>query len=69
MKIKEIIHLLWLFGVISTFFRVISTFLGPTNILFRRIINTDNRIFRFLLSSRKLDIKMNKRLGIFRNSI
>lgn len=57
MKFKEIMHLLWLFGVISTFFRVISIFLGLTNILFRCVINTDNRIFRVLLCLRILNIK------------
>ena len=68
MKFKEIIHLLWLFGVISTFFKVINTFLGPTNFLFRCVINTDNRIFRVLLSSRTLDMKMNKRLSDFQKT-
>jgi len=42
-------NFLWLFGVISIFFDGLSNFLGPATILFRALINTDNRIFRVLL--------------------
>jgi hypothetical protein len=66
MKFKEIMQLLLLFAAISTFFGVFSTFLGPAKILFRCVINTDNRVFRVILRPGTLDIKMNKRLGIFR---
>ena len=66
MKFKEIMNLLGLFCVISTFFGIFSTFLGPIKILFRCIINTDNCVFGAFLCSKTLGFQMNKRLGTFR---